>query len=137
MSHPQDTPVLLPPLSPECLPEKVFSILSPADRPCVRFGVQALAACPAASAGLLVRLDLADNTLGEEGGSTLAEALSSQPGLTHVNLRDCNLEVSDTERYPGDMAWCKHGTYVTAREHVIRHGRYASSVPVSLAHGGV
>lgn len=50
--------------------------------------------CPAASAGLLVRLDLADNTLGEEGGSALAEALSSQPGLTYVNLRDCNLEVS-------------------------------------------
>lgn len=46
------------------------------------------------SAGLLVRLDLADNTLGEEGGQVLAEALSSQPSLTYVNLRDCELGVS-------------------------------------------
>lgn len=54
---------------------------------------QALVECPAVSAGLLERLDLADNTLGEEGGQALAEALSSQPYLTYVNLRDCELEV--------------------------------------------
>lgn len=56
--------------------------------------VQALLASPAASAGLLERLDLADNTLGEEGGQALAETLSTQPSLTYVNLRDCELEVA-------------------------------------------
>lgn len=51
--------------------------------------------CPASSAGLLEHLDLADNTLGEEGGAMLAQALSNQPLLTYVNLRDCDLEVSE------------------------------------------
>lgn len=60
------------------------------------FFSQALLECPAASAGLFVRLDLADNTLGEEGGSTLAQALSNQPNLTYINLRDCSLEVRIT-----------------------------------------
>lgn len=54
---------------------------------------QALVKCPAVSAGLLERLDLADNTLGGDGAEALAEALGSQPALTHVNLRDCELEV--------------------------------------------
>ncbi|CAN0479590.1 unnamed protein product, partial [Hapterophycus canaliculatus] len=54
---------------------------------------QALLECPAASAGLLERLDLADNTLGEEGGRVLAEALASQPSLTYVNLSECDLGV--------------------------------------------
>lgn len=56
--------------------------------------MQALRECPAASLGLFERLDLADNTLGEEGGNVLAEVLASQPSLTYVNLRDCELEVS-------------------------------------------
>lgn len=56
--------------------------------------MQALLECPAASAGLLERLDLADNTLGEEGGKVLAEALASQPSLTYVNLSECDLGVS-------------------------------------------
>lgn len=60
---------------------------------CAYLCKKALLECPAASAGLFERLDLADNTLGEEGGQTLAEALSSQPSLTYVNLRDCDLEV--------------------------------------------
>ncbi|CAN0517964.1 unnamed protein product, partial [Ectocarpus sp. 8 AP-2014] len=47
-----------------------------------------------ASAGLLERLDLADNTLGEEGGRVLAEALATQPSLTYVNLSECDLGVS-------------------------------------------
>lgn len=51
--------------------------------------------------GLFERLDLADNTLGEEGGSVLAEVLASQPSLTYVNLRDCELEVSI-----GDWCFC-------------------------------
>lgn len=56
--------------------------------------MQALRECPAAAAGLLERLDLADNTLGEEGGRVLAEALASQPSLTYVNLSECDLGVS-------------------------------------------
>eukprot|EP00903_Cladosiphon_okamuranus_P007786 g7535.t1 len=53
--------------------------------------VKALRECPAAAAGLLERLDLADNTLGVEGGRVLAEALASQPLLTYVNLSECDL----------------------------------------------
>ncbi|CAM9761018.1 unnamed protein product [Pylaiella littoralis] len=53
--------------------------------------VQALLECPATKAGLLERLDLADNTLGEEGGGVLAEALAFQPSLTYVNLSECDL----------------------------------------------
>lgn len=56
---------------------------------------QALVKCPAVSAGLLERLDLADNTLGGDGAEALAEVLCSQPALTHVNLRDCELEVGE------------------------------------------
>ncbi|CAM9203950.1 unnamed protein product [Discosporangium mesarthrocarpum] len=55
--------------------------------------VKALLECPAVSSGLLERLDLADNTFGEEGGLQLAMALVDQPKLVSVNLRDCSLEV--------------------------------------------
>lgn len=64
---------------------------------------KALLECPAASAGLLVRLDLADNTLGEEGAGVLAKALASQPSLTYVNLRDCDLQVNAGVNYGGRM----------------------------------
>lgn len=63
--------------------------------------VQALRECPAAAAGLLERLDLADNTLGEDGGKVLAEALASQPSLTYVNLSECDLGVSFGRFCPG------------------------------------
>ncbi|CAM9798593.1 unnamed protein product, partial [Choristocarpus tenellus] len=53
--------------------------------------VKALLLCPAVTSGLLVRLDLADNTFGVEGGQDLAKALSEQSGLTYINLRDCSL----------------------------------------------
>eukprot|EP00166_Cyanidium_caldarium_P005010 ctg_572.g256 len=39
----------------------------------------------------LRRLDWSDNTLGEEGGAALAEALALQPDLEEVLLRDCLL----------------------------------------------
>ena len=55
---------------------------------------QAFIKCPAVSAGLLERLDLADNTLGGDGAQALADALSSQPLLVYVNLRDCDLQAS-------------------------------------------
>lgn len=64
--------------------------------------LQALKACPATVSGLLVRLDLADNTLGTEGGEILAEALASQPRLLFVDLRDCALEVRASSYNP---AW--------------------------------
>lgn len=38
------------------------------------------------------KLDLADNTFGLTGGTTLAMALSNMSHLTHLNLRDCCLE---------------------------------------------
>jgi Ran GTPase-activating protein 1 len=53
---------------------------------------KALSECPAVQAGKLLRLDLADNTFGEEGGLILAEVLSRQPLLTYLNLRDAALE---------------------------------------------
>jgi len=39
----------------------------------------------------LRRLDLADNTFGEDGGVALATALASCPNLEYLNLRDCVL----------------------------------------------
>lgn len=40
----------------------------------------------------LVRLDLADNTLGSDVGKVLAKAVGSNPALEYLNLRDCALE---------------------------------------------
>jgi len=41
--------------------------------------------------GLFKKLDLADNCFGEEGGALLGKALSNQPDLVFLNLRDAGL----------------------------------------------
>lgn len=41
--------------------------------------------------GLFVRLDIADNCFGEDGGALLAKVLSNQPHLEFLNLRDGGL----------------------------------------------
>lgn len=40
----------------------------------------------------LVRLDLADNTFGDEVGEQLAEGIKQNPGLEYLNLRDAALD---------------------------------------------
>jgi Ran GTPase-activating protein (RanGAP) involved in mRNA processing and transport len=39
-----------------------------------------------------VRVDLSDNLFGGEAAESLAKALGAQPGLAHLDLRDCGLE---------------------------------------------
>jgi Ran GTPase-activating protein 1 len=55
------------------------------------------------AAGLFVSIDLADNTFGGVGGASLAAALTNQPNLTSLNLRDCALEDEGTEAVMGAL----------------------------------